>query len=160
RGQPVPSDLYRYQEGGAPTAVALRMNGQPVAPRLDGGYAVLARTWSPGDSITLDLPMPVRRVVADRQVVDNRNKVALERGPLVYCAEAADNDGAALDLTLSDGAALAVERRPDLLGGVTVLRAAAAGSRAGRPRPLTAIPYYAWSNRGPGEMAVWLPRAG
>ncbi len=108
--------------------------------------------------IALDLPMPVRRVLADDRVADDRGKVALERGPLVYCAEAADNGGTALDITVPDGVSFAVERRKDLLGGVDVLRAAVVSTRDGRPRQLTAIPYYAWSNRGPGEMAVWFAR--
>jgi DUF1680 family protein len=107
--------------------------------------------------VTLMLPMPVRRVVADARVADARGKIALERGPLVYAAEWVDNDGSVLSLVVPDGAAFEEEHRPDLLGGVTVLRTAATDA-AGRPRRLTAIPYYAWSHRGPGEMAVWLER--
>jgi DUF1680 family protein len=83
--------------------------------------------------------------------------VALERGPLVYCAEGIDNDGAVLDLAISDEAVIAAETRPDLLGGITTLRGRITNA-AGKERLLTAVPYYAWSNRGPGEMAVWLPR--
>jgi hypothetical protein len=154
--RPVPSALYRY--AGAPQrAFTLRVNGKTAGAKLVKGYAVIARTWSPGDVIALDLPMPVRRVLADDRVADDRGKVALERGPLVYCAEAADNGGTALDIVVPDRAAFTVERRPELLGGVSVLRAAAS-TRDGRPRQLTAIPYYAWSNRGPGEMAVWFAR--
>ncbi len=154
--RPVPSALYHY--AGAPQgAFTLRVDGKPAGAKLVKGYAVIARTWSPGDVIALDLPMPVRRVLADDRVADDRGKVALERGPLVYCAEAADNGGSALDIAVPDGAGFTVERRPDLLAGVSVLRAAAA-TRDGRPRQLIAIPYYAWSNRGPGEMAVWFAR--
>jgi DUF1680 family protein len=156
RGLPVPSDLYRY-EGAARGGFTVGVNGQPVEAPLRDGYVTLARTWSPGDVVALDLPTPVRRVLADGRVNDDRRKVAFERGPLVYCAEGADNDGSTLDLVVPDGTELAVERRPDLLGGVCVLRGVAS-SRAGRPRALTAIPYYAWSNRGPGEMAVWFAR--
>ena len=154
--RPVPSALYRY--AGAPQgAFTLRVNGKPADAKLAKGYAVIARTWTAGDVIALDLPMPVRRVLADDRVADDRGKVALERGPLVYCAEAIDNGGSALDIAVPDAARFAVERRPDLLGGVSVLRAAVS-ARDGRPRQLTAIPYYAWSNRGPGEMAVWFTR--
>ncbi len=158
QGRPVPSDLYRYA-GGPPGAFTLRVNGAPITATVTKGYAAIARTWSAGDVIALELPMPVRRVLADDRVIEDRGKVALERGPLVYCAEGIDNDGAALDLVVPDGASFSVERRPDLLGGITVLRAAVS-SRQGRPRPLTAVPYYAWANRGAGEMAVWFPRAG
>jgi DUF1680 family protein len=161
QGRPVPSSLYRYVDGAGSGAggFTLRVNGQPIAAAtVSKGYVALARTWSPGDVITLDFPMSVRRVLADDRVADDRGKVALERGPLVYCAEGADNDGSALDLVVPDTASFAVEHKPDLLGGVTVLRAAVA-DREGRPRRLTAIPYYAWSNRGPGQMAVWFSRA-
>jgi hypothetical protein len=105
----------------------------------------------------LDLAMPVRRVVADERVVDDRGKVALERGPLVYAAEGVDNDGRVLDLVVPDDAAIEAADRPGLLRGVTVLTAAVRGEN-GQPRRFTAVPYYAWSHRGPGEMTVWLRR--
>jgi DUF1680 family protein len=159
RERPVPSSLYRYANAPPQDAFTLRVNGHAVAANLTKGYAVLARTWSAGDVITLDFAMPVRRVLADDRVADDRGKVALERGPLVYCAEAIDNDGSALDIVVPDDARLMAERRPDLLGGVTILRGGVT-NRQGRPRALTAIPYYAWSNRGPGQMEVWFPRAG
>jgi DUF1680 family protein len=158
QGRPLPSDLYRYADGAAGDGFTLRVNGKSVHATLDSGYATLARTWRAGDTIALDLPMPVRRVLADDRVADDRGKVALERGPLVYCAEAIDNGGSALDLVVPDGARFAVESRPDLLGGVRVLRATVA-NREGGPRMLTAIPYHLWSNRGSGQMAVWFPRA-
>jgi len=86
-----------------------------------------------------------------------RDRVALERGPLVYCAEGADNDGSVLDLSLPDDAAVRPKPRPDLLGGLTSLETTAR-TPDGKTRPVVAIPYYAWSHRGPGEMAVWLRR--
>jgi uncharacterized protein len=157
RERPVPSDLYRYV--GAPGPVyEMRVNGELTAASLSDGYAVLSRRWAPGDVITLDLPMPVRRLAADERVSDDRGKVALERGPLVYCVEGLDNDGSVLDLAVSDQALLKPEERPDLLGGITWLRGAVSGG-GGKKRQLTAVPYYAWSNRGPGEMAIWLARA-
>ena len=155
-GRPVPSGLYRYADAPGETH-SIRVNGEPVAPRLDGGYAVLARTFSPGDVVTLQLPMPVRRVLADERVAQDAGKLALARGPLVYCAEAADHAGSVLDLVVPDDARLSVERRPELLGGIAVLRGTVRDVE-GRPRELVAIPYYAWSHRGPGEMAVWLRR--
>lgn len=157
RGRPVPSDLYRYADADATPAFAIQVNGRPAAARLDGGYAVVDRTFAPGDVVVLELPMPVRRVLADERVADDRGKVALERGPIVYCAESADHAGSVLDLVLPDAARLTVERRPDLLGGLAVVRGTARGPK-GEARELVAIPYYAWSHRGPGEMAVWLRR--
>jgi DUF1680 family protein len=138
RGQPVPSELYRYADAEA-APYELRVNGEPLNAGLTNGYAMLMRTWSPGDVVTLDLPMPVRRVVADARVADDRGKVALERGPIVYCVEGVDNDESVLDLTVPDGARFTVEHRTDLLGGVTVLNAEAEDLK-GKARRLMAIP--------------------
>jgi hypothetical protein len=133
------------------------VNGQPVTIALEKGYAVVSRTWKAGDSVTLELPMTPRRVLADERVKDDVGRVALERGPIVYCAEGADNGGSVLDLALRDDAAVLAKPRPDLLKGLTVLETTARAAD-GRTRPLVAIPYYAWSHRGAGEMAVWLKR--
>jgi hypothetical protein len=109
--------------------------------------------------------MPVRRVVAHPSVQADQGRVALQRGPLVYTAEGADNpDGKVRNLLLPDEASLATEFRPALLGGVQVITGRAvglaydaAGKVTRREQAFTAIPYYAWANRGPGEMLVWLP---
>jgi DUF1680 family protein len=152
----LPGDLYHYadKKSQAPTIV---VNEQPVEWRIEKGFAVISRRWSPGDLIELHLPMDVRRVLAHEKVAANRNKVALVRGPLVYCAEWVDNGGSALDLVLPDDSELQAEFKPDLLQGVTIVTGMAA-DKAGRRRNLVAIPYYAWSHRGVGEMAVWLHR--
>jgi uncharacterized protein len=118
---------------------------------------VLARTSAPGDVVTLDLPMPVRRVIADERVAETRGNVALERGPIVYAAEGVDNNGPVLDLRMPEGAPFEAERRSDMLGGVTVLTGLVTDD-AGPARRFTAIPYYAWAHRGAGEMVAWLPR--
>jgi hypothetical protein len=101
--------------------------------------------------------MPARRVVAHERVEADRGRIALERGPLVYAVEGVDHEGSVLDLVVPDGAAVEAVGRPELLGGVTVLQLAGEDPQ-GRPRRITAIPYYAWAHRGPGEMAVWLKR--
>ena len=119
RGEPVPSDLYRYLDA-AGEAPSLRVNGAPAHLELERGFAVVRRRWRPHDTVELDLPMPVRRVVSHGGVAANRGRVAVERGPLVYCAEGIDNGGQALDLTLSDSATLTAEPDPGLLGGLTV----------------------------------------
>jgi hypothetical protein len=110
--------------------------------------------------------MPVRRVVANEAVKDNKGKVALERGPLVYCAEWPDNGGRTLNLRLADNAQIEPEFRPDMLKGIVVLKGKALdvtknadGSTGGqKEQDFLAIPYYAWAHRGPGEMAVWIAR--
>lgn len=153
---PLPGGLYHFvtpkQE-----AAAIRINDNPVDYTLRKGYAVIHRVWSGGDRIELDLPMPVRRVTAHEKVQDDRGKVALIRGPLVYCAEGTDNPGCVRDYRLEDHTEFSSEFREDLLGGLNVIRADVPDG-SGKRIPLTAIPYYAWSHRGPGEMAVWLKR--
>ncbi|MGZ7066372.1 MAG: glycoside hydrolase family 127 protein, partial [Candidatus Aminicenantales bacterium] len=164
RGETVPGGLYRFADTAAEKP-ALEVNGKAVAVVLDKGFARIRREWKKGDVIVLRLPMPVRRVVADEAVKDDAGKVALERGPLVYCAEWPDNGGRALNLALPDGRPLAAEFRSDLFNGVVVITGEAlatakgpAGETPAKKQPFLAIPYYAWAHRGPGEMAVWLPR--
>jgi hypothetical protein len=165
RLEPAPGGLYSYLDT-APGRVGLRVNGRYQPLVMEKGFARLRRTWKDHDVIALSLPMEIHRVVASREVAEDAGKVALERGPLVFCAEWADNGGRVLNLVVPDRAALAAEFRPDLLGGVVVIRGRVQARRndgQGRPglapHELVAIPYYAWANRGPGEMAVWLPRA-
>jgi DUF1680 family protein len=155
-GRPVPSELYRYADGEA-GGFELRVNNEAIKPALTDGYAVISRRWAPGDTVTLTLPMPVRRVVADERVEADRGKVAIERGPLVYAAEGVDNNNSVRDLVIPRTAKFDIERRPELLGGVTVLKSTAS-DRKGASRPLMLIPYYAWSHRGVGKMAVWFSR--
>ncbi len=164
RNEPMPSDLYRYAKVNDEQPV-LKVNAETVPIALQKGYAVITRTWNAGDKVTLQLPMPIRRVLCHEAVEANRGRVALERGPLVYCAEWVDNNGRALNLCLPDDAALVAEVRPDLLKGMTVITSTAtavqrddSGSLTTQEKAFTAIPYHLWCYRGPGEMAVWLPR--
>jgi DUF1680 family protein len=150
RNQPVPSDLYRYDDGLKPE-VRLTLNGQPLGLALKNGFAQIHRAWQSGDKIELDLPMPARRVLAHAAVKDDLDQWAIERGPLVYCAEGTDNGGRVLAKVVGRDARLEVVERPDLLGGIVAVKIAAAGEAA----PLTAIPYCLWENRGPNEMTVW-----
>ena len=153
--QPVPGDLYRFADA-APPPPALSVNGRLIelSGVLTNGFARLKRDWASGDAIELDLPMPVRRVVAHPNVKDCADKVALQRGPVVYCFEGADHGGHVLDLSLPAGAVFLPMQHDDLLGGTWGLEGSL--SRKGQPVPATAIPYHLWSNRGPGEMVVWL----
>jgi len=160
RRHPIPSDLYEYLEENV-DEVTLAVNGQSVPLNVEAGFAHIGRTWRQGDVIELDLPMPIRRVVANEKVAEDRGKVAIERGPIVYCAEGVDNGGHVLNLFLPDDAPLKAEYKKDMLGGiVTVTGKALAMSAEGKSaqHDFVAIPYYAWSNRGEGEMAIWLRR--
>jgi DUF1680 family protein len=154
--KPVPSDLYRYA-GEYTKKITLKLNSEPIGSNMDKGYAVIEREWSKGDVIELSLPMLVHRVIANEKVKDDLNKIALVRGPLVYCAEWVDNDGRVLDLIIPDNAVFKTEYRKDLFNGVTVITADVL-DQSGKERKLLSIPYYTWSHRGPGEMTVWLPR--
>jgi len=162
--EPLPGDLYHYLPR-KPLGIKIKVNEEPVTPKIENGYWVLRRAWKQGDIIDLSFPMQVRRVICNDLVEPNLGRIAIERGPLVYCAEGADHDGKVLDLFLEDEVDLAPEYRPDLLGGVTVLNGEAKrafraedGQVASRPTKLTLIPYYSWCHRGANEMAVWLPR--
>ena len=164
RGEAVPSDLYRFLDTTKEQA-ALRINGRAASIELENGYTRIGRAWKAGDVVELTLPMPVRMVVAHPAVAADAGRVALQRGPLVYCVEGIDNEGTVRDLTLPDMASLASAFRPDLLNGMVVVTARGSAGETGgvgpagaKERPFVAIPYYAWANRGAGEMAVWLKR--
>ena len=153
RHQPVPSDLYRFADNARDQPSITVRSGSASAERVPvdvrDGYVRIKRNWKRGDTIHLTLPMPARRIVAHAGVKDDEGRVALQRGPLVYALEAIDNDGRALDLVIPRAAALRSRFRADLLNGVEVI--SGVGSR-----PFVAIPYYAWNNRGQGDMAVWI----
>jgi len=124
QGRPVPTDLYRYKgavSGGDAGRVRIRVNGMTVRVDLDEGFARIRRTWRAGDTVELVLPMEARRVVADPAVKDDEGFVAIERGPIVYCAEAPDNDGRALNLVLPAATELKAEWKADMLGGIVAL---------------------------------------
>jgi hypothetical protein len=162
-----PGRLYAFSDSveDAKSAPRLTLNGRAVELEVEKGFARIDRTWRPGDIVELFLPMPVRRVRADARVRDDAGRVALQRGPLVYCAEWPDNGGRALNIVVPDDAALTSEFRPGLLGGVQAVtgkvkavgRAADGRSLEVHAHDLVAIPYFAWANRGMGEMTVWLP---
>ncbi len=154
--RPVPSDLYRPTDAKA-SPIVLTVNGEKTdaAPGEDG-YVHLQRTWKGGDVVELDLPMPIRRILANEKVEADRGKVTLMRGPMVYCLEAADQPDVNLPrLILPRAAEMTAKHRSDLLSGVTVLEGEALAD--GRnPVKVTAIPYYAWQNRSKGAMTVWI----
>jgi DUF1680 family protein len=168
RNEVMPGNLYRFDDR-QQDPVVLTVNGSPIKFSADTsvkGFARIARRWNAGDVIELTLPMPVRRVLADDRVKDDEGRLALVRGPLVYAAEWTDNGGRALNIVVPDGARFRSEFRSDLLNGIEIVTGTVEaldrdkdgrGLRT-RPHQLVAIPYYAWANRGPGEMQVWLAR--
>ena len=150
---------------------AVRVNGETVqAPAPERGYLCIDRLWKDGDEIALTLEMPATRVYCNPRVRENVGKVAVRQGPVVYCLEQADNGDDLQRILLPKGAALASSYRADLLGGVNVITAQ--GERRAdewgdalylddprpvyEPKALTFVPYFAWGNRGAGEMSVWV----
>ena len=166
RNEPIASDLYKFVDS-AKEAVTLKVNGSAVPVKLDKGYVALTRSWKAGDTVELNLPMPVRRVLANDNVKADVGRVAIERGPIVYAAEFADNpNGKVRNLMLANDQPLRAEYQASLLKGVEVVKTKAValskdagGNLVRTPEELTMIPYYAWANRGRGQMTVWLPNS-
>ena len=163
RNQPLPGALYAYADRiGRQSSVSI--NGKSVSAVPDAkGYVSLSREWSNGDLVEIEFPVEARRVTADQKVPQDRRRLAVERGPIVYCAEWPDVDGGrVLDLLLEANAGLKPSAGRDFAAGVTVIQTQA--RRITNPSlpatPVTLIPYYLWANRGKGEMSVWLSTAG
>lgn len=162
--EPAPGGLYRYT-GAAAAKPQITVNGKAVAYSEKDGYAVIDRVWQKGDVVQVDLPMEVRTVASRPEVKQNVDRVALQYGPLVYCVEGADNEGNAWNFVVADNPQFQTRYRPDLLGGVTTISfgvnrtEAAPDGQSVRTvaARVTAIPYYAWNNRGASSMQVWLP---
>jgi DUF1680 family protein len=156
QNQVLPSSLYSYTDT-ISNKIVITVNGKEINFRTHLGFAAITRKWKAGDTVKIKLPMTIRHVIARGEVKDDRNKAALEYGPIVYCLEGIDNNN--LDnFTLPDNAALKVEKRNDLLNGVNIITGDVPANTGQGVLKLTAIPYYAWSNRGVGTMKIWLPR--
>lgn len=163
RNQVVPSDLYTYSDGKRP-GYSVKVNAEAVTSALEQGYFTIERKWKKGDRIELQLDMEVRTVKANGKVEADRGRMAVERGPIVYCAEWPDNSFNVLSLLMNQHPQFEVVERPDLLYGLNQIKTPVQtleydeqGRLVVKDQELTLIPYYAWAHRGPGNMAVWLP---
>lgn len=163
RNEVVPSDLYYYADDRI-LSYSARVNGKEVDGTIEQGYLTISRKWKKGDVVELHLDMEPRLVRAHQAVEADRGRIAVERGPVVYCAEWPDNNFSVPSLFTGGSPRFEVEYRPDLLKGVTLIKSDVQALRFDendklRPEDvtLTLIPYYAWAHRGAGEMAVWLP---
>jgi DUF1680 family protein len=167
--QPTTAFTLRLRIPGWCKQYHLFVNDQPTQAAVQNGYVCLERAWQPTDVIRLEMDMPIERVYAHPNVRQDMGLVALQRGPVVYCLEQADHDTPIEHIILPSNAALAARFQPDLLGGVTIITGEALAADptgwsvlyqnqppAFKPTKLTAIPYYAWDNRQPGAMKVWL----
>ena len=164
-GRPVPGDLYTYYDAQI-SKVTASVNGASSNYRTEDGYLNIERKWQNGDEVILNLPMNINLVTSNEKVSENHGRLALERGPIVYCAEGIDNRGSVFNLLLPEFAPISVQWKPELLGGINMLKAKVPAFRVRetgeeirtRNHNLVFIPYYAWSNRRAGEMNVWFPQ--
>lgn len=161
----MPGNLYTFTDS-LDDAAVLMVNGKSIDPEIEKGYAVVKRKWQAGDRLTIQLPMEIRKIVADEKVLADKNKYAVQRGPIVYCAEWPDQkDEHVLNLVFGRDAGWKAHFESDSLNGVVLLTSEARQAKRtledeillSEKETATLIPYYSWNNRGPGEMMVWLP---
>lgn len=159
----MPSDLYSFADNSS-KSTGIKINGQKVVYSMKDGYAVLNKIWKKGDVVEVNLPMEVRQLVANKNIKDDIGKVALQRGPLIYCAEWPDNFGKASNIIVPPDAVFIPEYKAGMLHGITVLKSnlpavviSNDNTVSTVKQPFTAIPYYAWAHRGRGEMMIWFP---
>lgn len=164
QGKTYTNGLYEYSNFKT-NDYTVKVNGKEVTTRVESGYLVIERDWEKGDQVTYDLPMQVNRLVSATDLKFNNNRVAIQRGPIVYCIEGADNNNkawnfilpATADFEISDQTILD-EPIKALSAIVPVMTVSADGSSLQtEKKKITAIPYYTWANRGKNEMQVWLP---
>jgi DUF1680 family protein len=163
QGSVVPGNLYSYTDKKT-LGYSIKVNGQAVESTLDKGYFSIIRTWVKGDKVEVHFDMEPRTVKANAKVEADKGKIAVERGPIVYCAEWPDNDFSVLGVMMNKRPVFTVEAKPELLYGITMIHTNAQtlsydeqGRLVAKDVKLNMIPYYAWAHRGSGEMAVWLP---
>lgn len=163
RNEVLPGDLYRYDDE-QKLGYTVTVNGEAVEGELQKGYLQIERKWKKGDVVEVHFDMQPRVVRANEKVAADRGRVAVERGPIVYCAEWPDNDFNVHNILLNQHPSFQVVNNPDLLYGICeittdaqALSYDAAGRLIVKDVKLTLIPYYAWAHRGEGDMEVWLP---
>ncbi len=162
-GKPVPSDLYEQTIPGSLSDFTVKVNGEAFDFSPEKGYCVIVRDWKKGDMVEIDMNMPVKRIKAHEAVKQDRGRLAVERGPVLYCAEGVDNGGRVLDKVIAPDAEfrrtscdILGNRYPAFVAAATVAAGCADGTAA-QPCELTLVPYFAWCHRGDGEMQTWFP---
>jgi uncharacterized protein len=161
----IPSNLYLFATA-SEKKVQIKVNGSLVYYTIENGYVVIAKKWKKADMVEVDFPMEVRKVIANDKLIDDVGKIALQRGPIMYCAEWLDNNGRACNIILPSAVNFSTEFKAGMLNGITILKTEAtvvvtdekANTITTIKQPFVAIPYYAWANRGKGEMTVWFPQ--
>ena len=160
----VPGNLYTFAafSGLQPT---LLVNGKTVAYTEENGYYIIQRQWKKNDIISYQLPMEIKRVISNDAIKTNHYRMALERGPLVYCVEGADNDGKAYNILLPSDTKIEELQMRVLDENIVALATTVPTVQIGADgksittvdKKILAIPYYTWCNRGSNQMQVWLP---
>ncbi len=141
------------------------INGAPVEYVIENGYAVIEREWKDGDKIDYQMPMEVKKLLSRSELKQNNERMAIQRGPLVYCVEGADNNGKAWNILAPVNSVFQTEKfdvlnEPvvSIFGELPVVTTASDGSSITTQKmKVRAIPYYTWCNRGSNPMQVWLP---
>ena len=141
--------LYKALENNQLAGPSFSLNGKQLDLDIEKGYVNLNRTWKKGDVIHLDLPMQARIISAHENVDAKKDLLAVQYGPLVYCAEEIDNQQDVLEAEIGESSGFVAAFKPGLLGGINVLEG----------ESLNLIPYYSWANRGSGKMNVWFNRS-
>ena len=151
--KPIPGDLYSYRDGKIEIP-EIAVNGETVNYKTDKGFAVLERSWKKGDRISVTFPMEIREIVSEEEVKSDWGRIALSRGPLVFCLEEVDN-GKVRNIKFGRNPDPSFEYRSDLLNGMGTIKFNGF-DHDGKSKEFIAIPYYAWANRDMGEMIVWI----
>ena len=163
QGNVVPGNLYSYSDKKT-LGYMVKVNGKEVTSTIEKGYFSIHRAWKKGDKVEVHFDMEARTVKANPAVEADRGKIAVERGPIVYCAEWPDNDFNIFSIIMNKKPVFKVENKPGLLYGINTIQTDAQslsydaqGKLVAKEVKLNMIPYYAWAHRGSGDMAVWLP---
>ncbi len=166
-GSPVPSPLYHYVKN-AESDIKISVNGKEIKKSMDKGYAVINREWKPGDKVSLQMDMPVKRVQACAEVNYDKGLLSMERGPVVYALESVDQPEEFLfDIVIPRDAEITSDYEENISNGVTVLTGNAvriekdkdSETLSEKPFIFKAIPYSTWNNRGKGQLVVFIPEA-
>ncbi len=165
QGQAMPSDLYAFSNS-PDKKIIIVINGKPTDYAMEQGYAVITKVWKKGDVIRLQLPMTVQKIISNEKLVNNKGKMALQFGPIIYCLESPDNFGLTSNIIIPEQSKFWPEYQRSLLNGVMTLKGEGLAIMVDsvnnivstKAQTITAIPYYAWAHRGKGEMNVWIPQ--
>ena len=164
QGQTSTNDLYDFSDFKS-TVISLKVNGKDQAIMMENGYMIIDREWKKGDVLEYNLPMQTNKIFARKELKQDDNRIAIQRGPIVYCIEGADNNAKAWNIIIPDNTKFETidykvldESVKAITAEVPVVSVSEDGiSLKTEKKKIIAIPYYTWANRGKNEMQVWLP---